>query len=245
MLIEANDKKILVDPMLGAVGSLPPLAVFRFKARRNPLVPIPIESKSVLEAVTHCLITHLHPDHLDREAVRFLRERQIPVVCSIKDVGALKKKGQNIFQTIDYWTRVEFLGGIIEGIPARHGYGFVAKLMGNVMGYYIELPNQPSIYLSSDTIYTENVDKVLKVYKPSISIVASGAAQFDLFKPLFMTMEEILHFTRNAPHKVMMNHLEAVNHCPTTRVGLKQELEKNGLLEKSYIPDDGEWIEIN
>jgi hypothetical protein len=59
-----------------------------------------------------------------------------------------------------------------------------------------------------------------------------------------MTVEDVLKFTKNAPGKVIANHLEAVNHCPTTRKGLHDELEKIGLSEKVEIPKDGEVIEI-
>ena len=113
------------------------------------------------------------------------------------------------------------------------------------MGYFIKLPNQKSIYLSSDTIYTTSVDKVLKKYKPNISIVACGAAQLDIFQPILMSMKDILKFVKNSPENVIANHLEAVNHCPTTRVELKRELEKNGLHKKVSIPVDGEVISIN
>ena len=112
------------------------------------------------------------------------------------------------------------------------------------MGFYIELPNQKSIYISADTVYTDAVDKVLNEYKPQISVVASGTAQLDLFKPLLMTISDILKFVKNSPGKVIANHLEAVNHCPTTRVELRNELEKNGLSEKVEIPNDGEIIKM-
>ena len=91
----------------------------------------------------------------------------------------LKKKWLNVVQSIDYWQRVDFLGGKIEGIPGTHGYGFIAKPAGPVMGFYIELPKQPSIYLSSDAIFTADVDKVLREYDPSISVVACGSNQFE------------------------------------------------------------------
>ena len=197
-----------------------------------------------MEKITHCLITHQHPDHIDKEGEKYLIENNIPVICSELDAKAFRKKGLNVVQTVAYWKRDEFLGGKIEGIPARHGYGFVAKPAGNVMGFYIELPNQPSIYLSSDTVYTDDVDKVLREYKPEISVVAAGSAQFDIFKPLLMTVEDVVTFTKNAPHKVIANHMEAVNHCPTTREGLKQRLTEEKLIDKTYIPNDGDWIEI-
>lgn len=244
MTIEVNNKVILVDPMIGPTGTMPTFTLFRFKARKNPIVPLPELCNPILKRVTHCLITHQHPDHLDKAAEEYLVQEKIPVICSIKDEKDFKKKGLNVIQTIDYWKRVDFLGGKIEGIPARHGYGFIAKPMGNVMGFYIELPNQPSIYLSADTIYTDAVDKVLKQYKPEISVVACGTAQLDIFKPLLMKMDDIIKFVTNSPKKVIANHLEAVNHCPTTRVELKEKLEENGLLEKTFIPKDGELIDF-
>ncbi|WP_299617235.1 MBL fold metallo-hydrolase [uncultured Tenacibaculum sp.] len=244
LTIEIDDKVILVDPMLGDQGTLPPFSFFRFKMKKNPTVPLPENCRPTLEKVTLCLITHNHPDHIDSAAEKFLIERNIPVICSTLDEKTFIKKGLNVVQTINYWEKSSFLNGTIEGIPAKHGYGFVAKPAGNVMGFFIELPNQPSIYLSSDTIYTDAIDTVLKKYNPEISIVATGSAQFDIFKPLLMTLDDIVKFVENAPHKVIANHMEAVNHCPITRAKLSAVLTQKGLIHKTYIPEDGEVIDI-
>jgi len=241
-VIETGENVILVDPMLGPKGILPPFTFFRAKARKNPTVSLPESCHEILQKVTHCLLTHRHLDHLDTTAIRFLKEKSIPVTCSYKDEKILKKKGLQIVNSLSYKKRTTFLGGIIEGIPAKHGYGFVAKPMGNVMGFYIELPTQPSIYISSDTIYTDVVDEVLKLYKPQITVVAAGSAQFDLFRSVLMTMDDILTFVRNSPGKVIANHLEAINHCRTTRKQLCEVLETYGLSEKVYIPKDGEVL---
>ncbi|MEM1260584.1 MAG: MBL fold metallo-hydrolase, partial [Bacteroidota bacterium] len=151
MVLQTKDLVLLIDPMLGAQSTLPPFAFLKSKPKRNPTVPLPEKSGLVLERVTHCLITHKHPDHLDKDAIAFLVGKNIPVICSVLDASFFSKKGLNVTQTVEYWQRTDFLGGSIEGIPARHGYGFVAKPAGNVMGFYLELPNQPSVYLSSDT----------------------------------------------------------------------------------------------
>jgi len=241
MVIETKEKVILVDPMLGKKGTAgPTFTLFRFKPQRNPIVDLPSNAMDIVEKTTHCLITHLHPDHLDKEAEKFLRSKQIPVICSIKDEATLRKKGLNVSQTVDYWKESDFLGGKIQGIPAVHGYGFVAKPMGNVMGFFIEIPNEKSIYLSADTIYTDDVHKTLTQLKPEISVVACGTAQLDVFQPLLMKMDDILKFVTNAPNQVIANHLEAVNHCPTTRYQLKNEVSRIGLSEKIFIPIDGE-----
>ena len=245
MVLETEDKVILIDPMLGPSGTMPPFSFFRSKPKKNPTVPLLESCQPTLDRVTHCLITHQHPDHIDGAGVKYLRQKDIPVICSVLDEKAFRKKGLNVVQAVNYWERADFLGGKIEGIPARHGYGIVAKVAGNVMGFYLELPDQPSIYLSSDTIYTDHVAKVLKEYQPAISVVAAGSAQFDILKPLLMTVEDVIRFTKDAPGKVIANHMEAVNHCPTTRKGLAQQLTKAGLLEKTFIPEDGDWMELN
>ncbi|WP_305952847.1 MBL fold metallo-hydrolase [Emticicia oligotrophica] len=241
MVLEIANKVILIDPMLGEKGTAgPPFTLFRFKPKRNPIVDLPNNAMNIVEKTTHCLITHLHPDHLDKVGEDFLRNRQIPIICSLKDEPILKKRGLNVLKTVDYWKPTDFLDGKIQGIPAVHGYGFVAKPMGNVMGFYIEIPNEKSIYLSADTIYTDDVHKTLTQLKPEISVVACGTAQLDVFQPLLMRMDDILKFVKNAPNQVIANHLEAVNHCPTTRQQLKNEVSKMGLSDKIFIPNDGE-----
>lgn len=239
LVIETQEKFILVDPMLGKKGSGLPFTLFRFKPRKNPLVDLPSNSDFVLEKVTHCLITHLHLDHLDKDAEAFLKEKNIPVICSKNDEKTLRKRGLNIAKSIDFWKEYDFLGGKIIGIPAIHGYGFIAKPMGNVMGFYVEFPNDKSIYISADTVYTKHVDRVLRELKPDISVLACGSAQLDFGKPLLMTMDDILKFIKNAPGKVFANHLEALNHCPTTRIQLRNELKNHQLLEKVFVPEDG------
>ena len=242
MILETEKDVILIDPMLGNQGIMPSFTLFRHKARRNPTVPLPESSNLILEKVTHCLITHQHPDHIDSKGIAFLIKKDISVTCSIKDEKTFKKKGLNVVQSIKYWEKQKFLGGTIEGIPAKHGYGFVAKPMGNVIGFYIELPNQKSIYLSSDTIYTDSVDKVLKDYKPDISVLATGTAQFDVFKQLIMNTNDILKFIKNSSGKVIANHMESINHCPLTRKRLKEILIKNNLFDRVLIPEDGELM---
>ncbi len=239
MLIETNKHVFLVDPMLSEKGSMPSYTEKRFNPQKNPIVKLPQQTKEQLSKVTHCIITHLHSDHLDKAGEKFLRENKIPVICSTNDAEELKKRGLNIFKIIKYWHQSEFQGVSIDGIPAKHGYGKVAELMGNVMGYFIRYKNK-SVYLSSDTIYTAAVDKVLKSFKPDISVLACGSAQLDKHEPILMTMKDILIFIENASGHVIANHMEAVNHCPTTREMLTEALKEKKLSKKVWIPDDGE-----
>ncbi|MEM8895100.1 MAG: MBL fold metallo-hydrolase [Bacteroidota bacterium] len=241
-IIEAGAQFILVDPMLGPVGSGMPFTLFRFKPRKNPTVGLPENTNALLEKVTHCMITHLHPDHIDPAAMSMLRKNNTPVVCSSLDKKVLEKKGLNIQLSLDYWEPTEYLGGKVIGIPAIHGYGFVKKIAGNVMGFYLELPGEKSIYISSDTVYTEHVDRALSEYQPDITVMAAGKAQLDIGQPLLMHQDDMVKFVQQSPGRVLANHMEALNHCPHTRADLKQLLADNNLLDKVDIPEDGEAV---
>ncbi|MCX2745558.1 hypothetical protein OO013_16880 [Mangrovivirga sp. M17] len=240
MIIEFDDNYLLIDPMLGPKGSLPPFTLFRSKPRKNPTVELPDNAWEIINKTTHCLITHLHPDHLDQSGEKFLKRKNIPVICNTKDEKSLIKKSLRIIKSLKYNEKYSFLDGIIKGIHATHGYGFIAKPMGPVMGFYMNFPNEPSVYLTSDTIYSKEAKQVLLDHKPDISVIAAGTAQFDLFKPLLMKTEDIISFTSDSPGQVIANHLEAVNHCPTTRKKLKEKLKQEKLEIKTWIPEDGE-----
>ena len=116
--------------------------------------------------------------------------------------------------------------------------------MANGAGYFLRLPGEPSLYISGDTVYTEDVDRVLAELKPAIAVVAAGSASLDVGSPILMNMEEILAMVEKAPGKVVANHLEALNHCPTTRIRLKKELDRRGLSAKVWIPQDGDTLMI-
>lgn len=245
MLIETDKFVLLIDPMLGDKGSIPSFSEKRFKSQKNPIVDLPNNGEEILKKVTHALLTHKHEDHLDQKGIEFLKERNMPVTCSINDKKQFSAHGLNISQCLNYWNKEDFFGGSIEGIPATHGYGKVAELMGHVMGYFIVLDNKKSIYLSSDTVYTDAVDKVLSSYQPDISVLACGSAQLDEYEPILMTMKDIVKFVRKAPNFVVANHLEALNHCPTTRQELRERLRDENLSENIWIPEDGETLIID
>lgn len=186
----------------------------------------------------------MHPDHLDKAGVKYLVENDIAVIGSKLDEKKLNKKGIRIENSLNYWEPQEFLNGQITGIPALHGYGFISKPMGNVMGYTLKFADNESIYISSDTIYTPDIDRVFNDIRPDIAVLAAGTAQFDFGGPLLMNQNDIMKIINNAPGRVYANHMDAVNHCAMTRIKLKELLHKSDLSEKVAIPQDGESFEL-
>lgn len=252
-IIESKDKFILIDPMLCKKGELPAFSYLKHSFQKNPIVNLPKNSDELLNKVTHCLITHsqkwgiellTHLDHLDPTGREFLLQNNTPITSLKKDGSFFKKHKLNITKELEYWKEEDYLDGKIMAIPAKHGHGFWHNFMANGAGYLLNLPDEPSIYISGDTVLTDDVRKVLKEFQPQITVVASGNASMDIGGDILMSMDEIIEFIKLSPSKVIANHLEALNHCPLTRVQLKNELEKHGLLDKVFIPNDGESITI-
>lgn len=252
-VIESGKHFILIDPMLGAKGSIPPFSVMRFKAQKNPLVDLPTGADDLLEKVTHCLITHSqtfgfkplqHGDHLDAAGEALLCRKKTPVTTPAKDKAYLEKYGMNVELGLQDWETRAFPGGRITAVPAQHGHGWIHKVMANGVGFFLQLDNEPSIYISGDTVLTKDVKRALTELKPDIAVLAAGQAQMDVGNPLLMSKNEITEFIHLAPGKVLANHMEALNHCPVDRPMLRNMLQQNGQTDKVLIPEDGETLEF-
>ncbi len=246
MVIHSNAHRILVDPCLNPKGSLPPYTLFRKRPRLNPLVGLPPNSESLLSQITSGLITHCrygHFDHLDKSGVRLLAQKQVPVYCNRLDEPFLRRRRINTIP-LTMNQRTGFLTGSITPFPTAHGHGLIGKFMGPGTGYFIEPAGDKTIYISGDTVMTQTVRHVLNDLRPDISIVNAGTATLDFGRPILMPIQEQLDFIRTAPGKVIAVHLDAFNHCLTTRDILRDAVSREGLSHKVMIPEDGELMEF-
>ncbi|NWD78405.1 MBL fold metallo-hydrolase [Pseudomonas gingeri] len=245
IILEFGRQRILVDPMLARKLSLPPLRVFSAR-QRNPLVDLPASATAALESVTHCLITHCqkgHFDHLDRAAKKWLRDTGTPVICTPHDAAYLATHDLNV-QPLpsDHEQPCPFLDGQIRTVRCTHGHGLVGKLMEHGVGYLIEMPGEPSLYLSGDTLLTPTVKAFVAEHRPQLSVVPAGGARFDLGGDIIMGAEEVIEFTRLSDGLVIANHLEALSHCPVTRRELADAAQLAGVEARLLIPRDGEIL---
>lgn len=215
IILDLGQQRILVDPMLARKGTLPSLRIFAGR-QRNPTVELPESAPQALESVTHCLITHCqkgHFDHLDRAGTRWLRERQIPVICTPHDAPYLARLGLNVQPLPEgHAEPVPFFGGTIRTVRCTHGKGLVGRLMEHGVGYLIELPGEPSLYLAGDTILTPGVRDFVLHHQPQVCVVPAGGARFDIGDDIIMGLDEVLEFTRLSRGIVVANHLQAINH---------------------------------
>ncbi len=208
------------------------------------MVPLPQNVWPALEAITTGLVTHCrrgHFDHLDKAGWQFFAKKQVHVYCNHLDKSYLQQR-DIIPLALQPNQPYEFLGGRITAFETVHGYGLLGKMMGPGMGYLIELPDQPSLYISGDTVLTSIVRQVLTDMRPDVAVLAAGCASFDVGQPILMPIPEILEFIQIAPKKVIATHMEALNHCPMTRYQLQEAITLAGLAHKVWIPNDGEVL---
>jgi L-ascorbate metabolism protein UlaG (beta-lactamase superfamily) len=111
----------------------------------------------------------------------------------------MRKNRSEIQAELNYWESEELLDEQIMAIPAQHGHSWMHRFMANGAGFYLSLPGEPSLYISGDTVFTDDVRRALTELKPDIAVVAAGSASLDAGGSILMTMKEIIDFIRLSP----------------------------------------------
>lgn len=244
---ETGSVKLLVDPMLAPQGSYPAIKTFGNKLP-NPLVPLPTlvsdeeHLADFLKTIHAVLLTHLHFDHFDKTAMAIL-PRSLPILCQEGDEGRLREEGFSEVLPISH-SRC-FQGIEITRTDGRHGRGPTGKRMGHVSGYILKAKDEPTLYITGDTIWCKPVKEALDKYSPKVIVVYAGAARFKWSFPITMTAGDVLRVLRTAKSaSVVAVHMEAVNHCSLTREKLRRKVEKEGASSRVFIPGDGQTLEL-
>jgi L-ascorbate metabolism protein UlaG (beta-lactamase superfamily) len=246
LLVEGAEQRLVVDPSLASVARRGPLSFIRSRPRRNPTAPLPEGAMDRLAGITGALITHFrfgHADHLDIEGKRLLAAAGVPTACQPGDARALRRAGIDAHPVRSEET-AQLFGGELNSVPALHGHGLVGRLMGPGVGYLLRLPGEPSLYLSGDTILTDDVRAVLVRERPDVAVMHAGGAQLDVGAPILMTLDEQLEFSKLAPGRVIATHLEALDHCGVSRADVQDAVSAIGLANRVDVPADGETIEL-
>lgn len=235
LLVNMNGKKILIDPMLGEVGSIKTVPL-TWNKKKNPIVPLTVPLKKITD-IDAILITHRHFDHFDEEAKKIL-PKNLPLFCQPQDEVSIRKSGFNNVTSIDNVHQWE--GMKIYRVKGKHGTGLAGLLMGKVSGFVFEEQKGKKLYIAGDTVYNKVVETVLKDYQPDVTVVNSGEAKLIFGKPITMTKEDVLKVANISNSKVVAVHLEAVNHCSLKKIELNNYLNEKGLYQQVIVPNDGE-----
>jgi len=232
---------VLVDPMLDPAGARPPVPNTP-DPRRNPLVELPEPAEIVVKGLDAALVTHLHRDHLDDTAIELL-PNDLPIFGQPEDVETLRGHGFTDVRPVA--DALEWDGVRITRTAGRHGTGRIGEEMAPVSGFVVAAEGEPVLYVAGDTIWCDEVAAALDEHRPAAVVVNAGAARFLEGDPIVMTADDVVAVARRAPEaRVVVVHLEAINHCPLTRADLHQRLHEEELTDRVTVPEDGAEVPL-
>lgn len=245
MLLEYGGATVLVDPMLGARGSIESFPSPVRSRARNPLVDLPMSVSDLLSPDV-VVVTHTHVDHWDAAAAALL-PRGVPVLAQhAQDAATIAQHG---------FTAVQVLGApvVIGGVEftrtsGQHGSeaAFAASPgLGEVMGVVLRHPGEPCIYIAGDTVLDDNVRKALATHIPDVVVLNTGEAALTEAGPIIMGPRDAVEVAQLAPGaRVVAVHLEALNHCPATRADVRTRAGAHGVADRVLVPTDGESLTL-
>lgn len=233
----------LVDPSFADQGSTPAIPHVP-DSRPNPLVPLPVPAAS-LSSPDVLLLTHLHPDHWDEAAATALLAgrdgSKLPILAQPGDCERITSFGFSNVTEVE--KTLTHQGVTLTRTSGQHGVGEIGQQMGQVSGFVLRAENEPTLYIAGDTIWCDDVVQALDTHHPDVTVVNAGGAQFGAGDPIIMTPEDVTSVCRhNADTAVVIVHLEAINHCRTSRETLANEMKRQGLQDRVRIPADGETL---
>ena len=241
LLIEYGGKKILVDPMLSPKGAIESWAGIE----RNPTIELKMPVEDILKDVDLVIVTHTHEDHFDRVARKTI-DKSVELMIQPADKDFFEQEGFGSATVIDeskIWN-----GVTIHRLDGEHGSGEVLEMMGKTSGFVLMAKSQPTIYIVGDAIWTADIKKNIKKFKPDYIVVNSGGALIKGFENTPIIMNEAQTMTligESGKAKVIAVHMDALDHCRTTRSSLRKKADELKISkDKLIIPQDAEVIAL-
>jgi L-ascorbate metabolism protein UlaG (beta-lactamase superfamily) len=221
LLLETSLGRILVDPMLRAAGTTPPIEDTP-NQRPNPLVDLPVPAHEVVAGVDLCIVTHLHSDHFDDAADDAL-PRDLPILTQPESAEALAERG---------FTNIATRHPSIPMTRGRHGTGETGEAMGAVSGWVVD-----GLYIAGDTIWCDEVSAALEQHRPGAIVLNGSGARFNVGDPIVMDADDVRAVRAATDAPIAVVHLEAINHCLEPRSAYRG-------IQAVRVPADGETIEL-
>lgn len=243
VVINISGRSFLIDPIFSDKFENDPVPWSN--ETRNPTVDLPVGESELEKIITETdavLITHTHRDHWDAKAQQLIPKNKF-IVCQPEDEGLLTEQG---FTNLNSDVKSNPGEINVERVPAQHGHGELIEKMAPASGFIIQ-DKSITIYVAGDAVWDEVTAKNIDQFQPDYIIVNAGAAQFNFGEPITMTAADVIETAKHSKSsaKIIVVHMEAVNHCYLTRTVLNATINKHGFTSKIFVPEDGETISFN
>jgi L-ascorbate metabolism protein UlaG (beta-lactamase superfamily) len=244
-IIEYAGKRLLLDPFFADKHALPSFT----GAEANPTAELPMPIEDIVQGVDAVLVTHLHTDHFDTVAKDSL-PKDIALFCQMGDEDKIREAG---FTQVTPVALEANLGDIkLSRTGGHHGLGAVERLMGQVSGFVLQAPDEPTLYIAGDSVLCNEVRDAIMTYQPDIIILNAGGAMWN--NPddegarvyILMDADEVVQVAQVASSATLVAvHMEALDHCTVSRITLRQTATDAGINDaRLRIPDDGDVVDI-
>ncbi|WP_449536288.1 MBL fold metallo-hydrolase [Ferdinandcohnia sp. Marseille-Q9671] len=239
IVLEYAGKKFLIDPMLSEKGTYPPFPNSPRQEQNNPLVSLPTSIDDVIKGIDAVIVTHLHYDHWD-DAAKEALPKEIKIFAQNEE-DAIEIRNAGFINVEVLQEKTEFEGIQLVKTKGEHGRGEILKLAGLVCGVVFKHPTEKTLYVAGDTVWYEEVQKVIETNEPEVIVVNAGDNQFFQGGSLVMGKEDVYEVYKAAPEaKIICVHMEAVNHWSLSREELKNYTKEKKIESNVLVPIDGE-----
>lgn len=243
LLIDYAGQHMLLDPMFSSKGEL---GCWSGKGV-TPSVDLKMPISDIMEGVDFILVSHAHVDHFDDPAANSL-DKKLKLFGQQADKQFFLNK--NFWNTEAIADSVVYNGVTIIRTDAQHGTGRMLKNMGDASGFVLKSSGCPTFYIIGDGVWTQGIADNIERYKPDYIVVNSGGAimpgGFDA-TPIIMDERQVMSLIQESGNATIIAvHMDAVDHCHTTRAVLRNEAKKRNVAkDKLLIPEDGEIISLS
>lgn len=193
----------------------------------------PAIARKDLGAVDLVLLSHHgHKDNLDWEGLELIAQG-IPTLSTRQAADDLF--GGSVIG-LDNWESYDFGVVTITAMPALHGPPGSEPMVGPVIGFMLESPGEPSIYVSGDNASLPLVQQIADRFAPvDIALLFAGAARVDeIDADLTLNSTDAATAAKTLGARLVVGlHTEDWTHFSHTRTQLEEAFERTGVLART------------
>jgi L-ascorbate metabolism protein UlaG (beta-lactamase superfamily) len=193
----------------------------------------PAIAREDLGAVDLVLLSHHgHKDNLDWEGLELIAQG-IPTLSTRQAADDLF--GGSVIG-LDNWESYDFGVVTITAMPALHGPPGSEPMVGPVIGFMLESPGEPSIYVSGDNASLPLVQQIADRFAPvDIALLFAGAARVDeIDADLTLNSTDAATAAKTLGARLVVGlHTEDWTHFSHTRTQLEEAFEGTGVLART------------
>ncbi len=200
-LLQMEGKRILIDPMFGAV---PAPASFLGSNRFSTSLPITVEKLPKIDAV---ILSHDHYDHLDYGSIQLLNGKVGKFFVPLGVDAHLKEWGVESDRIIalDWWQEIDFENLVFRCAPAQHFSGRGLNDRGKTLwSSWIITSGNENIFFSGDSGYGAHFKEIGQKYGPFDFAMMECGQYNELWKEIHMMPEETVQAGLDVGAKQLM-----------------------------------------